>query len=115
MTLNIPTEHQEQVALVRWFELQYPNVLIFAVPNGGKRHVATAKKFKAEGVKAGIPDLCVPKFNLWIEMKRIKGGQLSQSQKDMIEHLKSINHTVIVGKGFVDAKNQIETFMRQFD
>lgn len=30
-----PTEHEEQKAFVRWFRLQYPNTLIFAIPNGG--------------------------------------------------------------------------------
>ena len=29
------------------------------VPNGGQRHPAVAKKLKAEGVKAGVPDVLI--------------------------------------------------------
>ena len=31
--------------------------LIFAIPNGGKRHIGTARKLKAEGVRSGVPDI----------------------------------------------------------
>lgn len=34
--------------------------LIFAIPNGGHRHPAVAAMLKAEGVKAGVPDLMLP-------------------------------------------------------
>ena len=50
-------EHRLQVACVRWFRLQHPNVLIFAIPNGGQRNVVTAKRLKDEGVVAGVADL----------------------------------------------------------
>ncbi len=33
---------------------------IYAIPNGGHRHPATAGKLKAEGVKRGISDICLP-------------------------------------------------------
>lgn len=106
-----PSEHMEQVGLVTWFRGKFPDVLIFAVPNGEKRSISVAKRLKAEGVIAGIPDLYVPQWNLWIEMKRQKGGRLSPEQKAMIEYLKSIGHTVIVGKGAADASNQVLRFL----
>ena len=112
MKSDVPSEHYEQVCLVSWFENTYSGVLIFAIPNGGKRHPATAQKLKMEGVKAGVPDLYAPAFNLWIEMKRKKGGALSQAQKDMIKYLESIDHTVIIGKGFEDARKQVQEFMQ---
>ena len=34
--------------------------LLHAIPNGGKRDKVTAAKLKAEGVKAGIPDIFLP-------------------------------------------------------
>lgn len=34
--------------------------MLFAIPNGGLRTKATGAKLKAEGVKAGIPDLFLP-------------------------------------------------------
>ncbi len=47
------TEHDEQKAFVRWFRIQPPKVKIFAIPNGGHRHIKVAQKLKAEGVSAG--------------------------------------------------------------
>lgn len=107
---RIPTEHEEQRELVRWFRQTWPGVRIFAVPNGGARSKATAGRLKAEGVASGVPDLFVPAWRLWIEMKRAKGGSLSPEQKDWIAYLEGVGYWVIVGKGAEHAKQQISTF-----
>ena len=57
---RIPTEHEEQREVVRWFRQTYKGVRIFAIPNGGARSPATAGRLKAEGVSSGVPDLFVP-------------------------------------------------------
>jgi hypothetical protein len=44
-----------------------------------------------------------------VELKREKGGVVSPVQRDWIAYLESIGHRVIVGRGFEDAKRQIET------
>lgn len=105
-----PSEHAEQVGLINWFRGRFPSVLIFAIPNGEKRSISVAKRLKAEGVVRGIPDLYVPEWHLWIEMKRASGGRLSPDQKTIIEKLISIGDTVIVGKGASDASAQILSF-----
>jgi hypothetical protein len=107
------TEHQHQVAFVQWFRLQYPSVLIYAIPNGGKRNIGTARRLKADGTVPGIPDLHAPMLGLWIEMKVEKGGYLSQPQKEIIAYLKAHGNTVVVGRGFDDAKAQVQKFMRE--
>jgi len=104
---KIKSEHQEQALLVQWFRRTYPGVLIYAIPNGGARGIAAATRLKVEGVVRGIPDLHIPAWGVWIEMKRTKGGRLSPEQVAMIEYLEGIGHTVIVGRGFEDAKEQI--------
>lgn len=106
-----PSEHLEQSGLVTWFRGKFPGVLIFAIPNGGHRSITEAKRLKDEGVTPGVPDLYVPSWSLWIEMKRVQGGRLSREQKDMIEYLQSIGHTVIVGKGATDASRQVLEFL----
>tara|TARA_R110001592_G_scaffold93489_1_gene271460 strand:- start:46 stop:285 length:240 start_codon:yes stop_codon:yes gene_type:complete len=74
----------------------------------------TASRLKAEGVVRGIPDLYIPAWSLWVEMKRSKGGSVSPDQKAMMEYLKSYcRHTVMVTKGADDAINQIETFVQR--
>ena len=82
-------EEDLQIACVRWFDLQYPQYrnLLHHSPNGGKRNVREAARFKAMGTRAGFPDLLllVPRqpYNfLAIEMKASKGRQ-SDNQKQM--------------------------------
>ena len=101
------SEHLEQVRLVSWFRRQYPDTRILAIPNGGHRGASQGASLKAEGVTPGVPDLCVPEWLLWVEMKREAGGVVSPVQRDWIAYLEGIGHRVIVGRGFEDAKRQI--------
>jgi len=101
------SEHLEQAHLVMWFRRTYPDILIFAIPNGGMRSKSQAMKLKVEGVVAGIPDLFVPEWKLWIEMKKVKGGKISSEQQNMIDYLQSVGYSVIVGLGAENAKAQI--------
>lgn len=107
MTDRIPTEHEEQREFVRWFRQTYPGVRIFAIPNGGARSPSVAGRLKAEGVSKGVPDLYIPAWRTWVEMKRTKGGTVSPEQKDWRAYLESIGDFVIVGKGNEDAQRQI--------
>lgn len=110
--MKYPSEHEEQAGFVSWFRGRFPGVLIFAIPNGEHRAISVAKRLKAEGVVAGVPDLHVPEWGLWIEMKRQKGGRLSADQTDMIRRLENIGHSVIVGKGARDASAKVLTFLK---
>lgn len=107
MVAPLPTEHEEQRNFVQWFRRKYPKIRIFAIPNGGARHPAVAYKLKAEGVLRGVPDLYIPEWKLWIEMKRIKGGVLSDDQKDWIEYLESVGDHVRVGLGCEGAIKEV--------
>jgi hypothetical protein len=108
----VPKEHLEQVGFVNWFRASYPSVLIYAVPNGEHRAYSAGKRLKGEGVTAGIPDLHVPEWDLWIEMKRSTGGRLSLEQRDIIRYLENTcGKTVIVGKGAADASRQVLEFV----
>jgi hypothetical protein len=106
---RIPTEHEEQRELVKWFRQSFDGVRIFAIPNGGARTITTAAKLKVEGVSAGVPDLYVPEWKLWIEMKRVKGGVVDKAQKDWHDYLTAIGDRVIVCRGADEAKRMIET------
>ena len=108
---RVPTEHEEQRELVRWFRQTWPGVRIFAIPNGGARSPATAGRLKAEGVSSGVPDLFIPAWKLWVEMKRTKGGSVSPEQKDWIKYLEDVGYCVKVCKGAEDAKKQIQAFV----
>jgi hypothetical protein len=114
MTINdTPSEHFEQRNFVSWFRKTYPGVLIFAVPNGGVRSPVAAAKLKVEGVVAGVPDLFIPEFKLWVEMKRQKGGSVSKDQKRIILYLEGVGYCCIVGIGEIDARQKVTDFLKK--
>jgi hypothetical protein len=78
-------ESKLQIACVEWFNLQFPKLVLFAIPNGGRRDAREAKIMKAEGVRAGVADLFLMfraggYAGLFIEMKYGDGRQ-SENQK----------------------------------
>ena len=73
---------------------------------------------KAEGVSAGVPDICIPVPNkkyhgLYIEMKRQKGGRVSEKQKEWIDRLNSLGYLVVVCRGFDEAREVIEEYIKE--
>jgi hypothetical protein len=106
---RIPTEHEEQREVVRWFRQTWPGVLIYATPNGGKRDMAQAARLKAEGVVPGIPDLCIPAWRLYIEMKRAKGGVTTYAQKSVMMYLRGAGYDAMVCAGAEQAKRMISS------
>jgi hypothetical protein len=119
------SEHQEQAALIRWAamsEHQHPELrLLFAIPNGGARSKAAAGKLKAEGVRPGIPDLCLPVPRggysaLYIELKvpaspgKPKGRETS-TQRDMRLALTEAGNHCVVCWGWIEARDAIELYL----
>lgn len=73
------TEHAHQCALFCWANKQlttWPELeWMYAVPNAAERSVVVASRMKAEGLKSGVSDVCIPvprkKYNgFYIEMKK---------------------------------------------
>lgn len=115
--MNKDLEHLEQVEFVKWFNgvEQFRDLILFAIPNGGKRGIKTASKLKLEGVYAGISDLCILLPNgksVFIEMKKEKGGKLSPAQIDFINKSQSLGHTVIVANGCNDASKKLIDYLK---
>jgi hypothetical protein len=109
----VPSEHAEQVALMRWARLWSAHVpelaLLFAIPNGGQRHKIVAARLRAEGVQAGVPDLFLPvarrdRHGLFIELKRSAGGRLSPAQKAVNDRLRAQGYEVRVAHGWDEAR-----------
>lgn len=101
--MKVPLEHDEQVAFVSWFKMKFPHIRILAIPNGTRASIGAAIKAKKEGVSSGVPDLYIPAWKLWVEMKRQKGGTVSPEQKEWIHYLEVIGDKVIVARGCEDA------------
>lgn len=112
-------EHKQQVTLMRWMELQFPKqyALTYAIPNGGHRHIAVARKLKAEGVKSGVPDLCIAwpgggYHGLYIEYKT-ETGKATQSQRSWIKALSEKGYRAEVCKGVDQAIRVITEYLKQ--
>lgn len=119
---HVPTESVEQQHLFNWVNFQlgrFPELaLLYHVPNGGSRRKSEAGRFRAEGVKAGVPDLCLPVarggyHGLYIEMKRIKGSKTSEEQKAWLACLKAQGYFVALCKGWEAASRVITSYMKQ--
>ena len=117
----VPTESQEQQTFFQWAHLQswkYPELrLLYHVPNGGSRNKAEAGRLKAEGVKPGVPDICLPVprgdyHGLYIELKRQKGGSLTPEQENWINALSEQGYLAIVCKGWHEASESIIQYLK---
>ena len=116
---DAPTEHDEQVALFRWAaenEAAHPELrMLHATPNGGYRPVHTAVMLKAEGVKAGVPDVCLPvprgRFHsLWIEMKR-KPNKPTLEQEQWVASLRRYGNQAVICYSATEAINCIMAYL----
>lgn len=110
-------EHQLQCECIRWFDLSYPahRFDLFAVPNGGHRHIRTASKMKAEGVRAGVADLILDyPGNLgdmvYIEMKTEKGRQ-SGNQKEFEKRCQEKGRSYRIVRNFDEFRELIQKHM----
>lgn len=112
-------EHDEQVALFEWAGMQecvYPELrLLHAIPNGGWRAKKTGVWLKAEGVKPGVPDVCLPVprggYNgLYIEMKYGR-NKLTENQQAWALALRQYGYDVAVCWSFEEARDHIEAYL----
>jgi len=115
------TESQEQIDFVQWCKRQrktHPEFLkLFAIPNGGARHIAVASKLKLEGVEPGVPDLFLAVarrglHGLFIEMKRLKGGVLSKDQIKWKGYVQKEGYGWKRANGFLEAKRIIKSYLK---
>jgi len=113
------TEHQEQAALFHWAHYAQgvmPELrLLHAIPNGGHRNKITAAKLKAEGVKPGVPDICLPvargqHHGLYIELKT-QQGKLSPRQQTWLTDLNNQGFKAILCRGWSAARQEIEHYL----
>lgn len=117
--LKMKGEDLEQATLIQWCNLQsckYSELkLIFAIPNGGYRNKAEARKLKATGTKSGVPDLflAVPrngKYGLFIEMK-VGRNKCTDNQKKWIRNLLEQGYEVKVCYSCEEAIQVIKKYL----
>lgn len=120
-------EEREQIAVFEWAiaqEKAMPELsLLHHIPNGGKRGKVEAARLKAAGVKAGMPDICLPVPRngygaLYIELKKpesksmgIRKGTVSQKQREVISALQRSGNAVAVCYGAEEAIKTIKGYL----
>jgi hypothetical protein len=114
------SEHDLQVRLLLWadtYKDDYPELeLLHAIPNGGYRAKATAIKLKAEGVKKGVPDLCLPVarggyHGLYIEMKYDR-NDLSPEQRQWFYRLRQQGYFCTACWAWETAADTLEHYLK---
>lgn len=113
------SEHEQQVMLFQWADLMSHSEerlhMLFAIPNGGKRHRGTAIKLKAEGVRAGVPDIFLaiprpPYAGLFIEMK-FGRNRPTDEQKLWLSELNRHGYKCAISYSWVDAADEIWDYL----
>jgi len=111
---KVPREDYEQIVAATWLEKN--KILFYHIPNGGKRSLTEAIKFKRMGVKSGIPDICIPlarkgHHGLYIELKRVSGGTVSESQRFWMARLSEQGYDVFIAHGAQELINYVKNYL----
>ncbi len=127
------SEAGEQTALFCWAAMErkrYPELeWLYAIPNGGARGDARSAmirggQLKAQGVKAGVSDICLPVkrgpwSGLYIELKRVSlrparqgsSGGVSPEQKAFGAFVASQGFGFAVCYGWSEASQVIKSYL----
>lgn len=117
--VKMPTEHQVQAALFKWAALMirvFPELeLMYAVPNAGRRSIGAARYMIAEGMKAGVPDVCLPiargQFSaLYIEHK-VGKNKLTEHQDRWVELLRRYGNACVVSRSFEQSRGLVIDYL----
>ena len=103
-------EESIQVACVKWFRLQYPNLVIFAVPNGGSRNLYEAKNMKESGTLAGVADLVIVGNGGRVLFVEMKAGRNKQEDSQVLFQ----NKVEKLGHKYIICRSR-EQFMKEVD
>lgn len=120
MPVRIKHEEIEQKALINRAEY-HPicKEYLFAIPNGGSRHKIEAYNLQLQGVKAGVPDICLAYPTkvypgLYIELKRREKANavISPEQKTWVKRLRKVGYCAVVCYGWESAWDVIIRYLK---
>lgn len=110
--MAIPTEQTEQIVFIQW--LQWKGLHYWHTPNSTYTKSWSQKRHNKDmGVQSGIPDLFVIIGSrvIGVEMKRKKGGVVSDNQKVWIERLNKAGIETRVCNGAKEAISFVEEYL----
>ena len=119
------TESKCQQSVLKWWALAHRGLgvvdarLLFAIPNGGARNAVTGSILKAEGVRAGVPDLFLAMPNttrggryhgLFLEMKTW-ANKPTLAQREMMARFRSEGYDCRVAHSFDQAVKALTGYL----
>ncbi len=115
------SEAQHQASVIKWSQqpsirAKWPELaLLYHIPNGGTRDAIEGRHLKQQGVKRGVPDLCLPVarggyHGLYIELKTEK-GRMSDAQEWWGKHLAAQGYSWEVCRGWESAVRVLEWYL----
>lgn len=113
------SESKNQEMIFVWAQIakcKFPELaLLFHIPNGGSRNKLEAYNLKKQGVKAGVPDLCLPvargKYHaLYIELKAGK-NKTTEKQDEWLVALNAQGNCASVCYGWKVASEKILNYL----
>lgn len=116
---NPTSEAQHQRNVIVWSQIhraEYPELaLLFHIPNGGTRDEIEAKHLQSQGVRRGVPDLCLPVarrgyHSLWLEMKTLC-GRVSDAQGWWKDKLTEQGACAVIAYGWKAAVRTLEWYL----
>ncbi|HOD53480.1 MAG TPA: VRR-NUC domain-containing protein [Candidatus Cloacimonadota bacterium] len=120
-------EHEMQSNFFNWaksMEEHIPELAtIFAIPNAGKRSPGAARYYLQEGLKTGLPDVCLPIRReiggkqygaLFIEFKS-EHGKLTNNQQRMQQTLRLYGNMVVTVWSLASAVDVVGNYLASRD
>ena len=108
-----PTEHSLQVQVLDYLYYKAKrDIYWFAVTNAGERSLRMGARMKAEGMRAGVADLCIMMPGgrcAWLEMKTAKGRQ-SIAQKGFQAWCARLGHPYVLARSLEEAETAFKAW-----
>lgn len=119
------TESKCQQSVLKWWAFAHRGLgvvdarLLFAIPNGGARNAVTGSILKAEGVRAGVPDLflAMPNttrggryYGLFLEMKTW-ANKPTLAQREMMARFRAEGYDCRVAHSFDQAVKALTGYL----
>lgn len=106
-------ERELQEACVRWFRLQYPKLVIFAVPNGGSRNLYEARNMKESGTLAGVADLVIVGNGGKVLFVEMKAGRNKQEDNQILfqKNVERLGHRYVICRSIEGFKKEVDLWV----
>ena len=112
---KMKNEHIEATKLATKLNWLLKDALWFKIANE-RQHAKDRLYLAAEGVRAGVPDILIVEprqgyHGLFLELKRLDGGNISKAQKEFASAAEQRGYKVIFPKGATEAFNSVKSYL----